>query len=52
MREKERGLVNIDTFLGFVGEVVYLVSYGGKTNLHSDWSGQKCGQFNQSHSKH
>ena len=31
--------------------VVYLVSYGAKTNLHSDWSGQKCEQFNQSHSK-
>ena len=47
----KRGLVNIDTFLGFVGGVVYLVSYDAKTNLHSDWSGQKRRQFNQSHSK-
>ena len=39
----ERDLVNIDTFLGYVGGVVYLVSYSAKTDLHSDWSGQKCG---------
>ena len=40
----KRDLVNIDTFLGFVGGVVYLVSHGAKT----DWSGQKRGQ---SHNK-
>ena len=42
----EKGLVNFGTFLGFVGRVVYFYS-----NLHSDWSGQKCRQFNKSHSK-
>ena len=43
---REKDLVNIGTFLGFVGRVVYLVSYSSKTNLHSDWSGQKHRQFN------
>ena len=48
---REKGLVNIGSFLGFVGGVVYLVSHGSKTNLYSDWSGQKHRQFNKSHSK-
>ena len=48
---REKGLVNIDTFLGFVGGLVYLISYGSKINLHSDGSSQKCRQFNKSHSK-
>ena len=47
----KRGLVNIDTFLGYVGGAVYLVSYNAETDLHSDWLGQKCGQFNQLHCK-
>ena len=47
----KKGLVNIGTFLGFVGRVVYLISYGSKINLHSDWSGQKRGQFSKSYSK-
>ena len=37
-KKGERGLVNLDRFLGLAGSVGARRHYGSETNLESDWS--------------